>query len=100
MMGGVNTAYDYYTLMGFGHKGADGGPVVDDTLLQGGIVSVYYLGTLVGCLIGGSIGDRYGRIKTLRWSNCRDRWRDTAVLCDEPRVDDLRSSRQRMVSTD
>ncbi|CAN9193915.1 unnamed protein product [Alternaria alternata] len=65
MMGGVNTAYDYYTLMGFGHKGADGGPVVDDTLLQGGIVSVYYLGTLVGCLVGGSIGDRFGRIKTI-----------------------------------
>ncbi|KAL1594877.1 hypothetical protein SLS59_008690 [Nothophoma quercina] len=65
MMGGVNTAYDYYTLMSFGHKGADGEPVVDDALLQGGIVSVYYLGTLVGCLIGGSIGDRYGRIKTI-----------------------------------
>lgn len=64
-MGGVNTAYDYYTRMGFGHKGADGGPVVDDTLLQGGIVSVYYLGTLVGCLVGGIIGDRYGRIKTI-----------------------------------
>jgi MFS family permease len=65
MMGGVNTAYDYYTRMGFGHKGPDGGVVVDDTLLQGGIVSVYYLGTLVGCLAGGSIGDRYGRIKTI-----------------------------------
>jgi MFS family permease len=64
-MGGVNTAYDYYTIMGFGHKGPDGGVVVDDTLLQGGIISVYYLGTLVGCLIGGSIGDRYGRIKTI-----------------------------------
>lgn len=64
-MGGVNTAYDYYTLMGFGHKGPDGEPVVDNALLQGGIVSVYYLGTLIGCLIGGSIGDRYGRIKTI-----------------------------------
>jgi MFS family permease len=65
MMGGVNTAYDYYTLMGFGHKGPDGEPVVDNALLQGGIVSVYYLGTLVGCLVGGSIGDRFGRIKTI-----------------------------------
>ena len=64
-MGGVNTAYDYYTTMGFGHKGPDGGVVVDNTLLQGGIVSVYYLGTLVGCLIGGYIGDRFGRIKTV-----------------------------------
>lgn len=65
MMGGVNTAYDYYTLMGFGHRGPDGGPVITNTLLQGGIVSVYYLGTLVGALIGGSIGDRYGRVKTV-----------------------------------
>lgn len=65
MMGGVNTAYDYYTLMGFGHRGPDGGPVVTNSLLQGGIVSVYYLGTLVGCLVGGSIGDRFGRIKTI-----------------------------------
>ncbi|KAF2009394.1 sugar transporter STL1 [Aaosphaeria arxii CBS 175.79] len=65
MMGGVNTSYDYYTRMGFGHKGPDGAVVVDDSLLQGGIVSVYYLGTLVGCLAGGSIGDRFGRIKTI-----------------------------------
>lgn len=65
MMGGVNTAYDYYTLMGFGHRGPDGGVVVTNSLLQGGIVSVYYLGTFVGCLVGGSIGDRFGRIKTI-----------------------------------
>ncbi|KAF4967061.1 hypothetical protein FSARC_5352 [Fusarium sarcochroum] len=65
MMGGVNAAYDYYTVMGFAHKGPDGGPVVTNSLLQGGIVSVYYLGTLVGCFVGGSIGDRYGRIKAI-----------------------------------
>lgn len=28
-------------------------------------VSIYYLGTLIGCLVGGSFGDRYGRIKTI-----------------------------------
>jgi MFS family permease len=28
-------------------------------------VSVYYLGTLVGCLVGGWFGDRYGRIKCI-----------------------------------
>ncbi|KIW37495.1 uncharacterized protein PV06_10533 [Exophiala oligosperma] len=70
MMGGVNTAYDYYTLMGFGHRGPDGGPVITDTLLQGGIVSVYYLGTLVGALVGGSMGDRFGRIKSIFVGAC------------------------------
>lgn len=28
-------------------------------------VSIYYLGTLIGCLVGGWFGDRYGRIKTI-----------------------------------
>lgn len=51
--------------MGFGHKGADGGVVVTNDILQGGIVSVYYLGTLVGALGGGWFGDRFGRIKTI-----------------------------------
>lgn len=66
MMGGVNNAPDYYhTVMKFGHQGPDGSPVIDNPLLQGGIVSIYYLGTLMGCLVGGSFGDRYGRIKTI-----------------------------------
>ncbi len=67
MMGGVNTAPDYYhNVMKFGHTDpVSGAPVVDNTLLQGGIVSIYYLGTLMGCLVGGSFGDRYGRIKTI-----------------------------------
>ncbi len=67
MMGGVNTAPDYYhNVMKFGHTDPiSGAPVVDNTLLQGGIVSIYYLGTLMGCLVGGSFGDRYGRIKTI-----------------------------------
>jgi sugar porter (SP) family MFS transporter len=65
MMGGVNTAYDYYTIMKFGHRGSDGGVVVTNSLLQGGIVSIYYLGTLVGCLAGGILGDRYGRTRSI-----------------------------------
>lgn len=28
-------------------------------------VSVYYLGTLVGCLIGGWVGDKIGRVRTI-----------------------------------
>lgn len=66
MMGGVNVAKDYVELMGFGHiDEATGEPVVTDSLLQGGIVSVYYLGTLIGCLLGGWCGDKLGRIKTI-----------------------------------
>lgn len=65
MMAGVNSASDYYTRMEFGRKGEDGSPIIYDALLQGGIVSVYYLGTLVGALMGGWFGDRYGRIKAI-----------------------------------
>lgn len=64
-MGGVNQSKDYIDLMKFGYVDDDNVPVVTDTLLQGGIMSVFYLGTLVGCLVGGSIGDRYGRIGTI-----------------------------------
>lgn len=61
LMSGVNNAKDYIDLMGFGYtKYVDGTltPVVTNTLLQGGIVSVYYLGTLFGALFGGWVGDR------------------------------------------
>jgi len=34
-------------------------------MLSGPKVSVYYLGTLCGCLFGGSLGDRHGRIRTI-----------------------------------
>ncbi|KAI0421987.1 general substrate transporter [Xylaria grammica] len=65
MLGGINESPDYIKLMGFGYIDDNGQPIITDTLLQGGITSVYYLGTLVGCLAGGSIGDRFGRIKTI-----------------------------------
>ncbi|KAF2815419.1 general substrate transporter [Mytilinidion resinicola] len=66
MMGGVNNAEDYINLMGFGYiDPVTKDPVITDSLLQGGIVSVYYLGTLFGCLLGGWVGDKVGRIKTI-----------------------------------
>lgn len=68
MMAGVNNSKDYIDLMGFGHTEMKDGlpsPVVTDSLLQGGIVSVYYLGTLFGALLGGWTGDKVGRIKTI-----------------------------------
>ncbi|KAF3056564.1 Sugar transporter STL1 [Daldinia childiae] len=65
MMGGVNSSPDYIYRMKFGYVDDTGEPVVTDTLLQGGIMSVFYLGTLIGCMIGGYIGDRFGRINTI-----------------------------------
>ena len=34
---------------------------------EGGIVSVYYGGTLIGALVAGSLADRAGRIKAVVW---------------------------------
>lgn len=68
MMSGVNNAPDYISLMKFGYSEEVDGeltPVVTNSLLQGGIVSVYYLGTLFGGLFGGWLGDKTGRIKTI-----------------------------------
>ncbi|TQS32716.1 hypothetical protein Golomagni_06960, partial [Golovinomyces magnicellulatus] len=67
LMGDVNTTRSYAELMGFGHWDEQQQiVVVDKPLLQGGIVAVYYLpGTLVGCLFGGWLGDKYGRITTI-----------------------------------
>ncbi|KAF8983617.1 general substrate transporter [Cyathus striatus] len=70
MMGGVNTSPDYVQTMNLGfstYGGSSEGYVVTITepTRQGGIVSIYYLGTLIGCLMGGVIGDRVGRIKTM-----------------------------------
>jgi MFS family permease len=64
MMGGVNDCQAYVERMGLGYV-KNGTVAVTNTLLQGGIVSVYYLGTLVGCFMGGYISDKYGRIKSL-----------------------------------
>ncbi|KAF1987132.1 general substrate transporter [Aulographum hederae CBS 113979] len=69
MMGGVNSSYNYITEMTLGHVDNNGTIVITNALLQGGIVSVYYLGTLLGCLAGGSFGDRYGRIKTIAFGS-------------------------------
>lgn len=58
VMGGVNASPRYVAEVGIGLE--DG--TVTDTLHQGGIVSIYYLGCIVGCFIGGWLADRIGRI--------------------------------------
>ncbi|KII90241.1 hypothetical protein PLICRDRAFT_108340 [Plicaturopsis crispa FD-325 SS-3] len=70
MMGGVNTSPDYVRTMNLGfstYEGPSEGFVVTITnpTRQGGIVSIYYFGTLLGCLMGGILGDRYGGLWVL-----------------------------------
>jgi hypothetical protein len=47
-MGGVNSSWDYINEVGIGSDG-----VVTNTTHQGGIVSIYYLGAIVGAFAGG-----------------------------------------------
>ena len=58
-MGGVNAAPDYVREVGIGEYPSG---TVTKTTTQGGIVSIYYLGAIVGCFVGGWVADRIGRI--------------------------------------
>ncbi|PSS25614.1 hypothetical protein M430DRAFT_96397 [Amorphotheca resinae ATCC 22711] len=60
VMGGVNSSWDYINEVGIGSDG-----VVTNTTHQGGIVSIYYLGAIVGAFAGGWLADRIGRINGL-----------------------------------
>lgn len=61
VMSGVNNTIDYQQRMGiFSQPQTDG-----DAAKIGGIVAVYYGGTFIGALLGGSLGDRIGRLKTI-----------------------------------
>ncbi|KAK2612018.1 hypothetical protein QQS21_001983 [Conoideocrella luteorostrata] len=65
LMGGVNQSTDYIYRMGLGHLDDGGNPIIKNALLQGGIMAIFYFGTLVGCLVGGAFGDKFGRISTI-----------------------------------
>ena len=62
VMGGVNASPDYVNQVGIGSDG-----IVTDVVHQGGIVSIYYLGAIVGCFVGGWLADRIGRINGIWW---------------------------------
>lgn len=54
-MSAVNISPDYKSIMSLEHNEA----------LLGGVVAIYYAGTLMGALLGGYIGDKIGRIRTV-----------------------------------
>ncbi|KAK9466050.1 general substrate transporter [Lipomyces arxii] len=64
MMSGVNNSPDYIQLMDFGYVD-ESGIHITNSAKQGGIVAIYYVGTLVGSFLGGHIGDRLGRISSI-----------------------------------
>lgn len=59
VMGAVNVAPEYGLRMGFANEH---GHVINPSL-QGGIVSTYYAGSLLGAFWAGHLSDKYGRIK-------------------------------------
>ena len=58
VMGGVNSSPRYVQEVDIGTP--DG--KITDSLHEGGIVSIYYLGCIFGCFAGGWLADRIGRI--------------------------------------
>jgi MFS family permease len=61
VMGGVNSSPRYVQEVGIGTSDGQ----ITDTLHEGGIVSIYYLGCIFGCFTGGWLADRVGRINGL-----------------------------------
>ncbi|KAJ1017773.1 hypothetical protein NDA16_005091 [Ustilago loliicola] len=61
---GVNESKDYLRLMGTA-SGVNGSETERDSAAIGGIVAIYYLGTLLGGLLGGYMADSAGRMKAI-----------------------------------
>ena len=52
-------------VMDIGYVKSDGSQVITKPTYQGGIVAIYYLGTTIGTLMGGSVSDHIGRLRTV-----------------------------------
>jgi sugar porter (SP) family MFS transporter len=72
MMSGVNITPDYVETMEIGHAIPPKNPgdfwdvEVTHPTKEGGIVAIYYFGTLLGAILGGAVGDRIGRVNCVR----------------------------------
>ena len=64
VIGAVNVSPEFISRMGYGD--ADG--VVTQPFKQGGIVSIYYAGSLFGAFWAGQFADRYGRKWTMDYT--------------------------------
>ncbi|KAL1589002.1 hypothetical protein WHR41_02073 [Cladosporium halotolerans] len=64
VMGGVNASPDYVKEVNIGN--ADG--TITNETKMGGIVSVYYLGCMFGCFVGGWAADSVGRVNGIFYS--------------------------------
>lgn len=64
VMSGVNESADYLRLMGTA-SGVTGSESERDSAAIGGIVAIYYGGTLIGGFLGGHIADHAGRMKAI-----------------------------------
>lgn len=51
--------------MNIGYVKSDGTQITTKPTYQGGIVAIYYLGTTIGTLMGGSVSDHIGRLRTV-----------------------------------
>uniref|UniRef100_A0A060TCU3 ARAD1D41998p n=1 Tax=Blastobotrys adeninivorans TaxID=409370 RepID=A0A060TCU3_BLAAD len=72
MMSGVNNSPDYVRTMDLGHvippetPGGQYSVNVTKPTKLGGIVAIYYFGTLWGAVLGGHVGDWWGRVNAVR----------------------------------
>lgn len=64
VIGIANSAPDYLNLVGIAVNGSG---QADRVITQGGITSIYYLGTIAGCVLAGWLSDKFGRVIALQF---------------------------------
>ena len=80
VMAGVNNTENYRRIMGVNSSPQ----TARDSAAIGGIVAIYYVGTLIGGLIGGSLADRLGRIRSGSSKSTANRALTYALILSQP----------------